>query len=174
GGRRARRGTAARSRLLGVGVLALVTGPPEARGLGGLGRGEPDLGHGAVVVRRPGLVVQLRVLVALDREAVRGLVRVVQRGVAALAVRRLLGGGALLDGLGRLRGLGGLGGLLLGGGGLLGRRRGSGLLLLRRGDPAGALGLVGDGLLRDQLDHRHGGVVALARQRLRDPRVATV
>ena len=50
-------------------------GQREPGGLGGLGRGEPDLGHGAVVERRAGEVVEHRVGVALDLEALGGLAR---------------------------------------------------------------------------------------------------
>ena len=89
-----------------------------------------------------GDVVQHRVGVALDREALRGLGRVVQRGVAALAVRRVVGGGALLDGSDVRRRSSVLGGALLGG-----RGRGLRRPLLRLGHPAGPLGLVGDRLL---------------------------
>ena len=156
---------------------------------------EPDLGHGPPVVRRLGDVVDLRVLVALDREALRRLGRVGQRGVAALAVRRVRGGGALLGrGLGdRPSAVSVLDALVSAGVAVApsasstafspGRR--AGLLrrpepprwrpaALRPGNAPGPVRLVRDGLLRHQLDHGHGGVVALARQRLGDARVAAV
>src|SRR5437764_11218229 len=99
-------------RLLGVAVL-LARRLAEARGLRGLGGGEPHLRLGLVVVLRAGLVVEHRVLVALDREAL-GLGAVRQRLVAAGAVRGViplgLGLGLGRRGVGvRLGGLGALG-----------------------------------------------------------------
>src|SRR5262249_6169884 len=97
-----------------VGVVLLAGGPGEAGGLRGLGGGEPHLGLGLVVEPGAGLVVEHRVLVALDREAL-GLRAVRQRLVAARPVRRVLVLGGRL--LGRL---GTLGGGTLGGRGLRG------------------------------------------------------
>src|SRR6266536_4355455 len=88
-----------RSALSGVVAGALVLGlrrwPREASRLGCPLVREPHLGVGAVVERRAGHVVEHRVLVALDREALRRRT-VVERGVRALAVRRLGGAGRLL------------------------------------------------------------------------------
>ena len=91
GERRARRGRARTSglvlrRLL---VVTLRRRQLEAGRLRSLGGGEPHLGLGLLVVRAFRRVVQLRVGVALDRETLR-LRAVLERGVAALAVRRLV------------------------------------------------------------------------------------
>ena len=129
--------------LLGGGAA----GGGEARGLGLLSAGEPDLGDRGVVPARAGNVVLHGVLVALDQVVVVGSVR----GALLQADRAGVLG---LVSLVVLLGLGLLRGLVLVGDGLLGGLLGGGDRVVHD--------LLAGNRLQHQGDDRHGGVVALA------------